>query len=153
MGEDMREVQEAKEEIQEKYRGLKEDATDAKLVEFADYLEKKYEDIKEATKSKVSVEMKKFLESGLVKIYMKILKASMAVVKRGREQEKTAATVRAMVTFQKLFFMEQVLILTNILILVSVPLTNLLSRRRTRKPPTPSSRTSSTLALSTWPRN
>ena len=153
MGEDMREVQEAKEEIQEKYRGLKEDATDAKLVEFADCLEKKYEDIKEATKSKVSVEMKKFLESGLVKIYMKILKASMAVVKRGREQEKTAATARAMVTFQKLFFMEQVLILTNILILVSVPLTNLLSRRRTRKPPTPSSRTSSTLALSTWPRN
>ena len=153
MGEDMREVQEAKEEINEKYRGLKEDATDAKLVEFADYLEKKYEDIKEATKSKVSVEMKKFLESGLAKIYMKILKASMAVVKRGREQEKTAATVQAMVTFQKLFFMEQVLILTNILILVSVPLTNLLSRRRTRKPPTPSSRTSSSLALSTWPRS
>ena len=107
MGEDMREVQEAKEEINEKYRGLKEDATDAKLVEFADYLEKKYEDIKEATKSKVSVEMKKFLESGLVKIYMKILKSVMSVVKHGKEQEKASATVQAMLTFKKLSIMEQ----------------------------------------------
>ena len=56
-----------------------------------------------------------------MKTYMKILKSAMSVVKQGREQEKTAATVRAMVTFQKLFFMEKVLIMTHILILIFAP--------------------------------
>ena len=123
MGEGRRKIKEVQEELMNKYKGLKENATDAKLVEFADCLEKKYEDTKKDTESKVSEEVKSFYEKNLCKIYMKILKASMSVVKQGREQEKTAATVRAMVNFQKLFFMEQVLIMILILILIYVPLT------------------------------
>ena len=120
IGEGMRRIKEVQEELMEKHKGLKENATDAKLDEFAGCLEKKYEDTKKDTDSE---EVKSFFEKNLCNIYMRILKSAWYVVKQGREQEKMAATVRAMVTFQKLFFMEKVLIMIFILILIYVPLT------------------------------
>ena len=124
IGEGMRRIKEVQEELMEKHKGLKENATDAKLDEFASCLEKKYEDTKKDPDT-VSEEVKSFFEKNLFNIYMKILKAAVkqAVVKQGKEQEKMSATVRAMVTFQKLFFMEKVLIMIFILILIYVPLT------------------------------
>ena len=133
MGEEMRKVKEVQEDLMEKYKGLKVNATDAKLDEFADLLEKKYEDIKKDTESRVSKEMQNFFEKNHVKIYMKILKAAMSIVKQGREEEKTAATVRTMVAFQKLFFMEQVHILIHIQNLIPVPLTTPIEQAKDEK--------------------
>ena len=122
----MKRFKESQEELMKKYKGLKEDATDDKLGECAELFEKKFKDIKKDIEGTVSVEKVKvnkkdkgkkedtldvevltFFEKNLIKIYMKILKSVMSVVKHGKEQEKASATVQAMLTFKKLSVMEQ----------------------------------------------
>lgn len=121
----MKRFKESQEELMKNYKALKEDATDVKLADCAELFQKKYKDImkdiEQTSVEKVKVskkdkggkkednldaEVKSFFEKNLVKIYLKMLKNLMSIVKHGKEHEKDRASVSAMIAFKKLSVME-----------------------------------------------
>jgi len=121
----MKRFKESQEDLMKKYKGLKDDATDDKVAECADLFEKKYKEIRKdieqvgevklnkkekkgAKEDTLDADVKTFFEKNLVKIYLKVLKTVMSVIKHCKEErERAGAMVQAMLTFKKLAAMEQ----------------------------------------------